>query len=412
VFSLSACIGGSVNDDDDDEAQNNTPPPQRASAGIQVSPVSGLSTSEDGGLATFSVVLATSPSQDVSIALRSGDSSEGIVSPSNISFTSENWSQAQTITVTGIDDGAVDGNVAYTIITDAANSADTDYNGLDAADISVTNNDNDVAIAAEIRVDPIAGLSTSEAGQTASFNVVLSSAPTANTTIGLRSSDTTEGAVEPESLSFNANNWDTPQTVTVTGQDDVIVDGPINYMIITDAAVSADANYNAVNPSDVALINTDNDVLPIISQFTASASAIDYDGSTTLSWESNAEKCTASGAMADGQWQGDLAASGSKVLSNLKNAGENNFMLTCSIAGLNSEVSNVAVTVAAQANAPTVSLNADPVANIAYDGSTVLTWSSTNADTCVASGGWTGNKDTENAAGVPAQVEVVRHRLP
>jgi mono/diheme cytochrome c family protein len=399
VFSLSACIGGS-NSDDDDEAQFTTPPPPpQTSAEIQVSPVNGLSTSEDGGMATFSVVLATSPNQDVSITLRSSDSSEGIVSPTSLSFTSANWSQAQTVTVTGIDDGAVDGNIVYTIITDTANSVDTNYNGLDAADVNITNNDNDIPVAAEIRVDPIAGLSTSEAGQTASFSVVLSSAPTANTTIGLRSSDTTEGIVEPESLSFNANNWDTPQTVTITGQDDVMVDGPINYMIITDAAVSADANYNAVNASDVALINTDNDVLPIISQFTASPSAIDYDGSTTLSWESNAEKCTASGAMADGQWQGDLAASGSKVLSNLKDAGENNFMLTCSIAGLNSAVSNVTVTVAAQANAPTVTLNADPVANIAYNSSTVLTWSSTNADTCVASGGWTGNKGTENTAG-------------
>ena len=401
TFSLSACIGGSNEDDeqtDNEQTQDNSTPPQ-TNAGIQVSPTSGLSTSEDGGMATFSVVLAAAPSEDVSIALRSSDNGEGIVSPESLNFSSANWSQAQSVTVTGIDDGAIDGNISYTIITDAANSADLNYNGLDPADVSVSNNDNDVAVAAEIRVDPVAGLSTSEAGQTASFTVVLGSAPTASTSIGLRSSDTTEGIVDPAVLSFDANNWDTPQTVTVTGQDDVIVDGPISYTIITDAAVSADANYNSVNASDIALINTDDDVLPIISQFTADATAVDYDGSTTLTWDSNGEKCTASGAMADGQWQGDLAASGTKTLSNLKNAGVNNFILTCSIAGLNSEASSVAVTVAAQANAPTVTLNADPVANIPYNGATVLTWSSTDADTCVASGGWNGNKDTENAAG-------------
>lgn len=400
MFGLSACIGGSNKDDDDDNEQpqfENNPPSENA--GIEVSPIDGLTTSEDGGMATFSVVLATAPGQDVSITLRSNDSSEGIVSPASLSFTAANWSQAQTVTVTGIDDGAVDGNVSYSIITDAANSVDADYNGLDAADVSVTNNDNDVVVAAEIKVDPIAGLSTSEAGATATFTVVLSSAPTANTTIGLRSSDTTEGIVDPASLSFNANNWDTPQTVTVTGQDDVIVDGPINYMIITDAAVSADANFNAVDASDVALMNTDDDVLPIISQFDASATSVAYAGDTTLTWASNGEKCTASGATADGQWTGDLAASGSKVLSGLVNAGVNNFILTCSIAGLNSEASTVAVTVAAQANAPTVTLNADPVANIPYNGATVLTWSSTDADTCVASGGWSGAKNTENAAG-------------
>jgi len=401
IFSLSACIGGSNDDDDDDvQVQNNenSNAPQ-TSAGIQVSPVNGLTTSEAGGMATFSVVLATAPSQDVSITLSSSDSSEGIVTPANLSFTAENWSQAQTVTVTGIDDGAVDGNITYSIITDASNSADADYNNIDADDVSVTNTDNDEAVAAEILVSPIAGLSTSESGQTATFTVALSAAPTANTTIGLRSSDTTEGIVDPESLSFNANNWDTPQTVTVTGQDDIIVDGPINYMVVTDAAVSEDANFNTLDASDVALINTDDDVQPIINLFDASATSVAYAGDTTLTWDSNAEKCTASGATADGQWTGDLEASGSKVLTGLVSAGVNDFMLTCSIAGLNSEVSNVAVTVAAQANAPTVTLNADPAANVAYDGSTVLTWSSTDADTCVASGGWNGAKDTQNSAG-------------
>ncbi len=396
---LTACGGDSLFDgdsNDDDEVVNPIP----STPEIQVTPSTGLVTSENGDMAAFSVVLVTQPSEEVSITLSSSDSSEGMVSPTSLSFDSTNWSQAQTVTVTGIDDGAIDGNVAYTIVTAAAISMDINYNGLDASDVSATNTDNDVATPGAINVNPTSGLSTSEAGQTASFTVVLASKPTADVSIGLRSSDTTEGTVSPNAVNFTIDNWDTPQTVTVIGQDDAVIDGPINYMIITDAAVSQDASYQNLEASDVAVVNTDNDVQPIINQFSANPTAVEYGASATLSWMSNAEKCLASGSTADGQWQGVIAASGSKVLNNLISAGVNNFMLSCSIGNINSEVKSVAVTVAAKPNAPTVSLKADPMANIEYNGATVLTWTSTNADSCEASGGWLGNRAVNNQNGV------------
>ena len=64
------------------------------------------------------------------------------------------------MTVTGVDDALVDGNVAYTIVTAPATSTDPTYNGVDAADVAVTNTDND---AAGITVTPTAGLTTTEA---------------------------------------------------------------------------------------------------------------------------------------------------------------------------------------------------------------------------------------------------------
>src|SRR4029450_3673354 len=41
--------------------------------------------------------------------------------------------------------------------------------------------------------------------------------------------------------------------------------------------------------------------------------------------------------------------------------------------------------------APTVSLNANPT-NVAYGATTALSWTSTNATGCTASGGWSGSK--------------------
>ena len=72
---------------------------------------------------------------------------------------------------------------------------------------------------------PTSGLTTTEAGGTATFTVVLDSQPTANVTIALSSSDTTEATVSPASLTFTPANWNVAQTVTVTGVDDLVDDG-------------------------------------------------------------------------------------------------------------------------------------------------------------------------------------------
>jgi hypothetical protein len=50
---------------------------------------------------------------------------------------------AKTITVTGIDDHLDDGDITYTVITAPSVSIDVNYNNLNAADVLVTNLDND-----------------------------------------------------------------------------------------------------------------------------------------------------------------------------------------------------------------------------------------------------------------------------
>ena len=173
-------------------------------AGITVSPTSGLVTTEAGGKATFSVVLTSQPAASVTIPISSSDTTEGVVSPASLTFTPGNWSVAQTVSVTGVDDAVQDGDVSYSIVTGSAASSDPGYNGMNAADVSVINTDDDMA---GISVSPTSGLVTSEGGGSASFTVVLRSQPTANVVIGLSSSDTTEGTVNPGSLTFTPANW-------------------------------------------------------------------------------------------------------------------------------------------------------------------------------------------------------------
>jgi len=115
-----------------------------AGPGMTVSPISG-DTTEAGGTATFSVVLTREPTADVTIALASDDTTEGTSNKSSLVFTPANWNTPQVVTVTGVDDTADDGDVAYKIVTSPAVSADPLYSGMDAADVSVINRDDDVS---------------------------------------------------------------------------------------------------------------------------------------------------------------------------------------------------------------------------------------------------------------------------
>ncbi|MBI2933792.1 MAG: hypothetical protein HYY16_19280, partial [Planctomycetes bacterium] len=236
-----------TNDDDDVE-------------GFTVTPTQGLFTNEGGSTASFTVALATIPSADVTIALSSSDTAEGTVSPASLTFTPADALVPQTVTVTGVDDGSTDGNVAYTIQLAPAASADGSYNGLDPQDVGVTNVDNEVP---GVTVQPVSGLITLEAGGTATFSVVLNTVPTGSVTIPLASSDATEGSVSLSSLTFTPANALAPQTVTVTGINDTVVDGDIGYTIVTGPATSADAAYSGLNAVDISVTNLDDDVTPL-----------------------------------------------------------------------------------------------------------------------------------------------------
>lgn len=110
---------------------------------IQASPSSGLQTTEASGSASFQVVLTTQPTAQVIVAVSSTDATEGVVTPTTLTFTPETWNVSQTVTVTGVDDALVDGDIAYTV-TLSAQSVDAAYDGATAS-VAVTNLDNEPA---------------------------------------------------------------------------------------------------------------------------------------------------------------------------------------------------------------------------------------------------------------------------
>ena len=223
-------------------------------AGFTVTTISGVTT-EYGTTATFTVKLSSQPTANVTIAVSSSNTAEGTVSPSSLTFTSSNWSTAQTVTATGVNDGSADGNQNYNIVLGAATSSDSNFISINPADVAVTNTDDDTA---GFTISSISD-NTTELGDNATFTVLLNSQPSANVTVGVSSSDTGEGTVSPSSLTFTNSNWSTAQTVTVIGVDDNTTDGNQSYTIVLAAASSSDSNYNNLNPSDVSLSNLDDE---------------------------------------------------------------------------------------------------------------------------------------------------------
>jgi len=127
---------------------------------------------------------------------------------------------------------------------------------------------------AGITVTQTSSLVTTENGKQATFAVRLDIQPTADVTIELSSSDPGEGTVSPSSLTFTPANWDIEQTATVTGVDDAIDDGNVEYTINTGPVFSADPGYHDRYVADVSVTNTDYDVPGFIIMESDGATAV------------------------------------------------------------------------------------------------------------------------------------------
>ena len=150
---------------------------------------------------TYTVVLASAPTGSVTISVTSGDAGVASVDEASLVFTTTDWATAQTVTVTGEAPGA-------TTITHAVSGADYDDNDVAAPDVVV--GVRGVVVTPEaVRVDP---------GTTDTYAVVLASEPTGDVTITVASDDVTVASVDEVSLVFTTLNWDSAQTVTVTGE--------------------------------------------------------------------------------------------------------------------------------------------------------------------------------------------------
>ena len=106
-------------------------------------------------------------------------------------------------------------------------------------------------------------LITNEQGDSAQFSVKLNAAPLRDVLLNFTSSDTTEGMINNPTLIFTAANWSTPQTLTITGQNDNLVgDGDVAYSV--NAKISTlDIFYKSVTATSLNLTNQDTPIVKV-----------------------------------------------------------------------------------------------------------------------------------------------------
>jgi hypothetical protein len=265
-------------------------------AAVTVTPTpSPLATTEAGGTSTISYVLTAMPSADVNITVGVNDATEASVDMTSLTFTSGNWSTPQVVTVTGEDDDIDDGTQPFEVINGDTTSDDGVWDGVAVA--NVMGNNADDADTAGFSVDDMGGVVTDESGTTDTFTVVADSEPVFDVSIDIRSGNIDEGLVSDDgitfmetiTLTFTPGNWDTPQTVTVQGQDDAIRDdGPQMYTIFTENVTSFDPTYDVIADAAVADITaTNNDDDPAAALVIAPGSLTMQEDSAPMTFSVN-----------------------------------------------------------------------------------------------------------------------------
>ncbi len=220
----------------------------------------------DGGTDTYTVVLATQPADNVEIMVTSDMEEAATASPTTLTFTSGNWNTVQTVTVTGVDDDIDNtSNTRTATLAHSISRGDSGTypaGGLAPASFTVTVADDDTAgvIVSEDAVT--VGEDGNMAGGTATYTMVLNTQPTSNNVeMTVTSNMENAATASPANLTFTSGNWDTAQTVTVTGvNDDIDNPGDSRTATIIHRIVTGSAGYSNANDVDpVAVTVTDND---------------------------------------------------------------------------------------------------------------------------------------------------------
>ena len=220
---------------------------------------------------TYTVALATQPTHDVTVTASAGAGVQ-VAAPggtaggtATLTFTTSNWNAPQTVTVTGVDDNMDQTGNRSVTISHSATSTDANYNGntISIANVTATVVDNDGAGVTINESDGVSVTEASGAGNTDTYTVVLDTQPTPNVTITPTSSNTAAATVSP-ALTFTTSNWNTPQTVTVTGVDDNTDNpGGGREVSISHGASSTDPSYTTSSAGSVEATVTDDDATTV-----------------------------------------------------------------------------------------------------------------------------------------------------
>ena len=224
----------------------------------------------EGSTADYTVKLNTEPSAGVTVTVArktsgSQDSDISVKTGSSLTFTTDNWDTAQTVTLQAAEDN--DGLDGTAVIVHTASGGGY---GSETAELTATEADNDRGITLS------ASTATVAEGSTKDYTVKLATQPSASVTVTVarKTSGTQDSDISVKtgsSLTFTTDNWDTEQTVTLEAAEDN--DGLDGTAVIVHTA--AGGGYGS-ETAELTATEADNDRAITLSASTATVA----EGST------------------------------------------------------------------------------------------------------------------------------------
>ena len=190
--------------------------------GVTIDPTEIEVVEGDATGVSYTVVLTSQPAGDVTVTINGHAGSDltlsgtGLSDDGELTFTTDNWDTAQTVTVKAAEDDDAVTNADVFLAHAITSDDDATYNALADQYVTIFITEDD---SAGVTIAPTS--MTVLEGRSNSYLVKLNSQPTADVTVAISGHSgailTLSGTtLVSDSLTFTSSNWNTPQTVTVT----------------------------------------------------------------------------------------------------------------------------------------------------------------------------------------------------
>ncbi len=221
--------------------------------------------SEGGSQDTYTVVLGRQPSGSVTV--NAVTTTQISVAPMVLTFTTTTWDTPQTITVSALNDQAVEGTHFATISHSATGGS---YGGVSISSVQVEIHDDDLP--GVTLVESGGSTQVTEGGATDTYTLRLNTQPQGTVTVTLATDS--HVTANPSPLLFTTTTWSVDQVVTVAAVNDSLAEGSMTSVV---SHTITGEGYESVSIPDVSVAVIDNDT-PIVT-ITESDGSTDVDES-------------------------------------------------------------------------------------------------------------------------------------
>ena len=208
-------------------------------------------TIEEGGSNSYTVVLDAQPDGTVTVNVSGHNGTDASLNKTTLTFSTANWDEPQTVTVTALEDDDADNETDVTL-SHAVASTDAAYNVISAGSVTVSITDDD-----EDGVTVSKTTLAIEEGSSDTYTVVLKAQPAGDVTV-ISGHAGTDVSLDKTTLTFSATTWSTAQTVTVTAGEDADSRDETD-VTLSHTVASTDTSYNGIAAGSVTVSVTDND---------------------------------------------------------------------------------------------------------------------------------------------------------